>query len=112
MQWTETWYPVAGLDRLCFANETAALNLRTRDDRAEVAVTVPRPWSGTLLLLLDGQEQWRQAVDLKPGQPFHHSVTLRARVPDDALLLRLEGQGGQAVAQVRADACARATDGG
>jgi hypothetical protein len=111
LQWIETWYPVAGLGRLCFANETVALNLLDGGDQAEVTITVPRPWSGTLVLLLDGQEQWGQAVSLKPGQPFRHTIALGARVSGDTVVLRLEGPAGQAVAQVRADACAFATDG-
>ncbi|MEJ2210284.1 MAG: DUF5107 domain-containing protein, partial [Anaerolineae bacterium] len=60
LQWTETWYPVAGLGRLCFANDVAALSLVAGDGQAEVGVAVPRPWSGSLLLVVDGQEIWRQ----------------------------------------------------
>jgi hypothetical protein len=110
LQWTETWYPVAGMGQLCFANERAALNLHKSGDQAELAVTVPRPWSGTLLLLLDGQEQWRQAVSLQPGQSFRHTVALGESMPDAGLVLRLEGPGGQVVAQVREDACAHVAD--
>ena len=112
LQWTETWYPVAGVGRVCFANETAALNLRNGDDQAEIGVTVPRPWSGAVVLLLNGQEQWRQAVSLQPGQPFRDTVVLGERVPDAGLILRLEGPGGQDVAQVRGDDCPGAADNG
>jgi hypothetical protein len=75
-----------------------------------VAVAVPRPWSGTVLLVLDGQEQWRQAVSLQPGQSFRHTVALGKSAPDAGLVLRLEGPGGQAVAQVRQDDCVHAED--
>jgi hypothetical protein len=106
---SETWYPVAGLGQLCFANETAALNLRNDGRQVAIGVSVPRAWSGSLVLLLDGQELWRQAIRLQPGQPFRHSVTLGESVPDARLILRLEGPGSQAVAQVSGQDCAPAT---
>jgi hypothetical protein len=109
LQWAETWYPVAGLGQLCFANETAALNLRNDGRQVAIGVSVPRAWSGSLVLLLDGQELWRQAIRLQPGQPFRHSVTLGESVPDARLILRLEGPGSQAVAQVSGEDCAPAT---
>jgi hypothetical protein len=110
LQWIETWYPVAGLGHLCFANDTAALSLRNAGGQAEIGVVVPRPWSGTLLVLQDGQEQWRQAVNLRPGGAFRHTVALGENVSGDSWILRLEGPGGQAVAQARADDCTGATD--
>ena len=112
LQWTETWYPVAGLGRLCFANTVAALSLSAGGGQAKVGVAVPRPWSGRLLLLLDGQELWRQVVDLQPAQAFRATVPLDDGVPATNLILRLEGADGQAVAQVRAGECAPGPDQG
>jgi len=91
LQWTETWYPVAGLGGLRYANGTAALNLEADDGQALVAAAVPRPWRGDLVLMLNGQEKWRQAVSLLPGQPFLNQIALGAKVPQRGkLVLRME----------------------
>jgi hypothetical protein len=91
LQWMETWYPVAGLGGLRYANGMAGLNLEAGDGQALVAVAVPRPWSGDLVLLLDGQEHWRQGVSLVPGQPFANQIALGADVPQRGrLALRME----------------------
>ena len=91
LQWMETWYPVAGLGGLRYANGMAGLNLEAGDGQALVAVAVPRPWSGDLVLLLNGQEHWRQGVSLVPGQPFANRIALGADVPQRGrLALRME----------------------
>jgi hypothetical protein len=95
LQWTETWYPVAGLGGLRFANALAALNLGAGGGQAEVAVAVTRAWSGSLTLLLDGQEQWQAHVSLRPGEAYRNSVPLDAGAPQTGHLeLRLtDGKG-------------------
>lgn len=100
LQWTETWYPVAGLGRLNFANDAVALGLKANDGRAEIAVTTNQPWQGELILLLDGQERWREAVSLAPGRPFRDSAILGDDSPQSGqLMLRVEGPDGGLVAE-------------
>ncbi len=104
LQWTETWYPVAGLGRLNFANDTIALGLKANDGRAEIAVTTSKPWQGDLILLLDGQECWREAVSLVPGRPFRDSAVLGDDSPQSGqLMLRVEGPDGRLVAEYGTD---------
>jgi hypothetical protein len=104
LQWTETWYPVAGLGGLCYANETAALNLEAGDGQAHVAVGVSRPWSGDVVLQLDDQALWRQGVSLVPGQPFRQAVLLGdAALSSGRLALRLETPDGEIVAEYSAE---------
>ncbi len=110
LQWTETWYPVAGLGQLCSANEQAALNLSIAGGQIEVGIAVPRPWSGTVLLFLDGQEHWSQGVSLQPGQPFQASITGGDGDPGSEVILRLAGAGGQVVAELSADDCLHTAD--
>ena len=110
LQWTETWYPVAGLGRLCFANDKVALNMTRGGAQVRVDLSAPRPWSGTLLLLREGQEQGRQTISLQPGQPLQVAIPVDDSVPGSDLILRLEGLNGQTVAQVRGDSCPRASD--
>jgi hypothetical protein len=104
LQWSETWYPVAGLGGLRHANAAAALNLTAGNGQAQVAVAVPRPWSGDLVLLLDGQEEWRQTVTLLPGAAFRQAIPLGAAAPEAGrLTLRLEMSGGAVAAEYSAD---------
>jgi hypothetical protein len=104
LQWTETWYPVAGLGGLRYANGKAALNLAASAGQVRVAFAVTQPWSGEAMLLLDGQERWRQAVSLVPGQPFEEGLALGDDAPQSGrLTLRLEARDGAVVAEYSAD---------
>jgi hypothetical protein len=103
-QWIETWYPVAGLGGLRFANRLAALNVSARAGQAHVAVAVTRPWSGELVLLLDGVDLWRGQINLQPGQPFRRVVSLGDNPPHKGrLVVRLLNPGGAVVAEYDAE---------
>lgn len=100
LEWTETWYPVAGLGRLRYANDLAALNLTAGRGEAQVAVAVTRPWSGNLVLLLNGQERWRQGVSMLPGQPLHSTIGLGGDAPQTGrITVRLETADGTVTAE-------------
>ena len=104
LEWTETWYPVAGLGGLRHANAAAALNLAVAGGQVHIAAAVTRPWTGQAVLLLDGQELWRQALDLAPGRPFRHSLAPGAGLPaQGTLLLRLADGSGQVTAEYALD---------
>ncbi|MFC2015921.1 DUF5107 domain-containing protein [Chloroflexota bacterium] len=104
IQWTETWYPLAGLGGLRYANQTIALNVSAGGNRAELALLAPRIWSGDVVLLLDGQERWRSAVSLVPGMPFRSRVALGDDAPPMArLTILLEEPGGVIEAEYSAD---------
>jgi hypothetical protein len=100
VQWTETWYPVAGLGGLRYANDAAALNLAAGDGQALVAVAVTQAWDGDLVLFLNGQEYWRQGVSLLPGQPYQDQIALGTGVPQKGqLTLRMETTSGALTAE-------------
>ncbi|MGD9145475.1 MAG: DUF5107 domain-containing protein [Anaerolineae bacterium] len=104
VQWTESWYPVAGLGGLRYANGEAALNLATADNQALVGVIVPRPWKGDLVLLLDGKERWRREVSLLPGEPLQDQIPLETDAPQRGrLALRLEAPDGAVTAEYSAE---------
>ena len=104
LQWTEIWYPVAGLGGLRYGNATAALNLTAAAGSAQLGVAVTRPWSGQAVLLLNGQERWRQDLSLVPGQPFQGTVPLGSDAPQTGRLsLRLEGPTGAIEVEYDAD---------
>jgi hypothetical protein len=104
LQWTEIWYPVAGLGGLRCADETAAMNLSAGSGQAHVAIAVPRRWSGDSVILLNGQERWRQTVSLQPGQPFLGTADLGTDVPGTGrLTLRLEAPDGTVLSECSAE---------
>jgi hypothetical protein len=104
LEWTETWYPVAGLGGLRYANRVAALNLTAGGGMAEISATTPRAWSGEVILLLNGEEHWRTGVSLVPGEPFRATVPLGDGTPETGQLsVRLEAFDGTLAAQYAAD---------
>jgi hypothetical protein len=104
LEWVETWYPVAGMGGLRYANRAAALNLTAGGGVADIAVAVPLAWSGDVILLLNGEEQWRTSVTLLPGQPFRTNVPLGDGTPETGqVAVRLEGSDGVLAAEYAAD---------
>jgi hypothetical protein len=87
LEWTETWYPLAGLGGLSYANADAALYLSAANGQVQMAAAVTRPWSGQAVLLLDGQERWRETVSLTPGQPLRHSLAASSGLPAQGRLI-------------------------
>ncbi|HSJ58715.1 MAG TPA: DUF5107 domain-containing protein [Anaerolineae bacterium] len=103
IEWTETWYPVAGLGGLRHANSFIALNLTAANRQARVAVATTRRWTGTIALSLDGEERWRQQVSLVPGRVFLNDVPLDGDVPAvGRLSLTLESEKGGRTAEYHA----------
>jgi hypothetical protein len=104
LQWTETWFPVAGLGGLRYANGVAALNLSADDAQVRVSVAANRSWSGDLVLMLNGTEKWRQSAALLPGTPHRVTVPLGDNVPRTGqLTLRLEAPDGTIAAEYGTD---------
>jgi hypothetical protein len=104
LQWTETFYPAAGLGGLRYANATAALNLAAGGGQVQIGVSVSRAWSGDVVLLLDGRERLRQGASLVPGQALRNTIPVRSDDPAQGrLTLRLETSGGGVAAETSAD---------
>jgi hypothetical protein len=100
LQWTETWYPAAGLGGIRYANELAALNLLSRDGQVQFAVAVTRHWVGNIVVALNGEELWRQESTIVPGKPYRNSISLGTAAPEiGRLTLRLEGSDGTPTAE-------------
>ena len=105
LQWTEIWYPVAGLGSLRFATRWAALNLATGSGHVQIAAATTRRWSGDAVLLVDGQETWRQAVAMVPGQALVETISLDVGDANTKQVsLRLEGPDGSTIAHYETDA--------
>lgn len=98
LEWTEIWYPVAGLGGLRYANAAAALQLTAQPGLVEVAIAVTRAWTGKAALLIDGAELWRDEVSLVPGQAVHRSF-LPAQAYSGPVILRLTAADGSVLAE-------------
>jgi hypothetical protein len=104
LEWSETWYPVSALGGLRYANAQAALNLSVGGGQIHVAAAATRPWSGQAILLLDGQERWRQAIILLPGQPLRQTLAISPELPAQGQLIwRLVDQSGKLTAEYTTD---------
>jgi hypothetical protein len=100
LQWSEIWYPVAGLGGLRYANGTAALNLTAGGGQVQIAVAAIHSWTGDLVVLIGEQEQWRQRASLVPGQPFVSTIALGDGIPSTGrVTLRLEELDGAVAAE-------------
>jgi hypothetical protein len=104
MQWTETWYPTAGLGGMRYANRLAALNLEAGNGQAQLAVATTRRWRGAIVLMLNRQELWREEVTIVPGQTYRHTVAFAGDAPETGrLALRLEAPDGTIDAEYSAE---------
>jgi uncharacterized repeat protein (TIGR01451 family) len=73
IEWTETWYPVAGTGGLTTANAQAALNLRVSGDQVTVGAQPTSEQPGGLVALWrpgDAGPLQRAAASLSPGTPY------------------------------------------
>jgi hypothetical protein len=84
VDWTETWYPVAGIGGVVYADENGAVNLRAATDGLRVGLFPIAPAEGLLQVTLDGHAIFSQDVALRPDAPFNQVVKLPADAPAQA----------------------------
>lgn len=69
--WQETWFPVAGIGGVSYADGNGAVHLRNGADGLEVGVFPIRSVAGRLLVAVDRQPILEEDVTVGPAQPFH-----------------------------------------
>ena len=69
--WQETWFPVAGIGGVSYADGNGAVHLRKTMYGLEVGVFPIRSVAGRLLVAVDGQPILEEDVTVGPAQPFH-----------------------------------------
>ena len=69
--WQETWFPVAGIGGVSYADGNGAVHLRNGTDGLEVGVFPIRSVAGRLLVAIDGQPILEEDVTVGPAQPFY-----------------------------------------
>lgn len=84
VEWAETWYPVAGIGGVVYANENGAVNLRAEAGGLRVGLFPTFPAEGFLQVSLDDRALFGQDVALRPDAPFSRLVPLPADAPAQA----------------------------
>lgn len=82
LYWEETWYPVAGIGDIVFADATGALNVQKTDAGMQVNFYPIRQVRGDLALTVAGTAVSTQPIDLRPAQPFGQTIPLPPDLPD------------------------------
>ena len=80
LSWEETWFPVAGVGGLIYAEEGGAINLLPETGGLRVSLFPTRRLAGQLVVLLDESRIFSEEVSVSPDRPFSQVVVL----PDDA----------------------------
>ena len=81
LTWQETWFPVAGLGGILYAEKGGAVNVRPEAGGLRVNLLPTRPLSGRLIVTLDDRRIFAEDVSLRPDSPFDELVTLPADAP-------------------------------
>lgn len=100
--WTERWFPVGDVGGLHQATEQAALRLDhgVQSGTLLVGVATPARLPGTVVVLVEGSEIYREECSVSPDRPFHAQVVVPDSVPAAGLVtLRFLDDQGQVVAQ-------------
>ena len=71
LSWQETWFPVAGIGGISYADGNGAVHLRRRTDGLEVGVFPIKSVAGRLRVTIGGQSLLDEDVTIGPAQPFH-----------------------------------------
>ncbi len=79
--WSETWYPVAGIGGVTYANGNGALALVPGNGRLKVSLFPTAAVRGRLTLSLPGAEAIVRDVTLDPAQPLVQEIVLPGSVP-------------------------------
>ncbi len=70
VRWRETWYPVAGIGDLTFANELAAISVQPHDRQLTIGLYVTRPLAGVLVSFVGEVAQERIYLEARPDAPY------------------------------------------
>lgn len=79
--WSETWYPVAGIGGVTYANSQAALSLAPTGDRLRVGLYPTTALAGRLTITLPGADPVVRDIRIDPAHPFLEELDLPPGVP-------------------------------
>ncbi len=70
VDWTETWYPVAGIGDVTYAGADAAVRVEARGKRLSLGAFPTQPFEGDLKVSLEGAEILSLPLQISPEKPF------------------------------------------
>lgn len=76
--WQETWYPVAGISGVSYADGNGAVHLEGSDAGLEVGVFPVRSLIGRVQLDVEGRVILDEPVSIDPVEPFYRTLDLGA----------------------------------
>jgi hypothetical protein len=74
--WTEYWYPFVGIGGLDFASREAAFSLSYAHGSLQIGLATSSPREGMLVLQIEGEEVYREKVNVSPESPYLGTVAL------------------------------------
>ncbi len=85
LQWQESWWPLAGLGGISWANEHAAIALHQNEDEAETTLSLlaARPLAGTLTVRAGDEPLLSEPFQADPSTPLSWNFTTEQPVTID-----------------------------
>jgi hypothetical protein len=91
LQWQESWWPLAGLGGITWANRQAAIHVDQTGDTYELSLLVPRPRPGKVTVLAGRSPILTESFSADPAEPLHWDFSLsdtdtpiRVKLEDDS----------------------------
>jgi hypothetical protein len=100
--WTETWYPVAGIGGVTYAEASGAMRVEGQGKQLSLGVFPTRPISGTVTVSLAGTQILSLPVDLAPDRPVMQAFEYTGSdVSDAEIVVTLSDQEETEILQYR-----------
>jgi uncharacterized protein YraI len=94
--WQETWFPVAGIGGLSYADGSGAVSLARQGDILAVGLFPVRAVQGRVEVTVDGQTILSEAVSISPARPWRRELTAPG-IAGSTVAVRLLDQSGTPV---------------
>lgn len=84
VEWSETWYPVAGIGDVTTADENIALHLRPQSDGLQLGLFPATALTGRLTVTVEGNEAINEGITLNPASPYNRLIPLPPDLPNQS----------------------------
>ncbi len=95
--WQETWYPVAGIGGVSYADGSGALRVNRAGDQLTVGVFPVRPVQGRIEIVVDGQIILDEPAAIGPARPWRRDLLVSGAAAGAGVAVRLFDQSGALV---------------
>ena len=102
ISWSETWFPVAGIGGVTYADANGAMRVGATGKRLDVGVFPTRPVEGALTVSIAGAEILSLPVRIAPDQPFMQEFEYSgAEVNNADIVVSLVNRKGETILETR-----------